>query len=81
MIVHPAASDDLAAKISFANLPVAGGGTKGLRQGSSKHEPALSMLKAGGFEHRDYIDFFDGGPLIECATGLFVPCAIARYSN
>jgi arginine N-succinyltransferase len=27
------------------------------------------MLKAEGFEHRDYIDIFDGGPLIECATG------------
>jgi arginine N-succinyltransferase len=32
-------------------------------------EPALGMLKAEGFEHRDYIDIFDGGPLIECATG------------
>jgi arginine N-succinyltransferase len=32
-------------------------------------EPALGLLKAEGFEHRDYIDIFDGGPLIECATG------------
>ncbi|RON09968.1 arginine N-succinyltransferase [Pseudomonas brassicacearum] len=32
-------------------------------------EPALGMLKAEGFEHKDYIDIFDGGPLIECATG------------
>jgi arginine N-succinyltransferase len=31
-------------------------------------EPALGMLQAEGFEHRDYIDIFDGGPLIECAT-------------
>ncbi|EJN33675.1 arginine/ornithine N-succinyltransferase beta subunit [Pseudomonas sp. GM78] len=69
MIVHPATSDDMPAKTSFANLLVAGGGTKGLRKGSSKHEPALGMLKAEGFEHRDYIDIFDSGPLIECATG------------
>ena len=32
-------------------------------------EPALGMLKAEGFGFRDYIDIFDGGPLIECATG------------
>jgi arginine N-succinyltransferase len=32
-------------------------------------EPALGMLKAEGFDHKDYIDIFDGGPLIECATG------------
>ena len=32
-------------------------------------EPALGMLKAEGFAFKDYIDIFDGGPLIECATG------------
>ncbi|BBP77964.1 arginine N-succinyltransferase [Pseudomonas gingeri NCPPB 3146 = LMG 5327] len=31
-------------------------------------EPALGMLKAEGFGFKDYIDIFDGGPLIECAT-------------
>ncbi|MCY1283241.1 Arginine N-succinyltransferase subunit beta [compost metagenome] len=29
-------------------------------------EPALGMLKAEGFEHRDFIDIFDAGPVIEC---------------
>ncbi|MFZ6049679.1 arginine N-succinyltransferase [Pseudomonas sp. CR3202] len=29
-------------------------------------EPALRMLKAEGFEHRDFIDIFDAGPVIEC---------------
>ncbi|MGZ0701563.1 arginine N-succinyltransferase [Pseudomonas piscis] len=32
-------------------------------------EPALRMLRAEGFGFKDYIDIFDGGPLIECATG------------
>jgi len=27
------------------------------------------MLKSEGFGFKDYIDIFDGGPLIECATG------------
>ncbi len=31
-------------------------------------EPALGMLKAEGFGFKDYVDIFDGGPLIECAT-------------
>ncbi|WP_137886684.1 arginine N-succinyltransferase [Pseudomonas sp. 2FE] len=31
-------------------------------------EPALGMLKAEGFRHQDFIDIFDGGPLIECET-------------
>lgn len=29
-------------------------------------EPALGMLKAEGFAHREFIDIFDGGPVIEC---------------
>ncbi|EJM03048.1 arginine/ornithine N-succinyltransferase beta subunit [Pseudomonas sp. GM102] len=31
-------------------------------------EPTLGMLKAEGFGFKEYIDIFDGGPLIECAT-------------
>lgn len=29
-------------------------------------EPALNMLKGEGFEHHDFIDIFDAGPVIEC---------------
>ncbi|MBU1329330.1 MAG: arginine N-succinyltransferase [Gammaproteobacteria bacterium] len=31
-------------------------------------EPALSMLKAEGFSYQGYVDIFDAGPAIECAT-------------
>lgn len=31
-------------------------------------EPALGMLKTEGFRYRDFIDIFDGGPVIECET-------------
>lgn len=30
--------------------------------------PALSMLEQEGFEHRDLIDIFDGGPVVHCAA-------------
>ncbi len=28
--------------------------------------PALAMLQAEGFRHRDWIDLFDGGPVVHC---------------
>ena len=31
-------------------------------------EPALVLLKKEGFQHRDLIDIFDGGPVVHCAT-------------
>ena len=33
-----------------------------------KTEPAKKLLEDEGFEHRDQIDIFDGGPVIHCAT-------------
>ncbi|MCA9105751.1 MAG: arginine N-succinyltransferase [Pirellulaceae bacterium] len=30
-------------------------------------EPALALLKQEGFEHRNLIDIFDGGPVVHCA--------------
>jgi len=32
----------------------------------SNTEPALSMLKKEGFEHKGQVDIFDGGPTVEC---------------
>lgn len=31
-------------------------------------EPALAMLQREGFEHRDLVDIFDGGPVMHCDT-------------